>query len=277
MSVHAIGDVQGCYAELRELLREIDFLPGRDEVWLVGDLVNRGPQSLEVLRYVRALGESAKVVLGNHDLHLLAVAYGKGRKPRASDTLEDVLAAPDRDELLDWLRHRPLIHHDARYGTLVHAGLPPQWDLETALACAREVEDALANPESLRELLHGMYGDRPDRWSGELRGMDRLRFTVNCLTRVRVCDAEGRLELGYKGTLEDVPRDYVPWFRAPGRRSRSLRVIFGHWSALDFHDGDGVLAIDTGCVWGRRLCAIRLDEPAALVSVPSQQPLARGD
>jgi bis(5'-nucleosyl)-tetraphosphatase (symmetrical) len=276
MPVYAIGDVQGCYAELRALLRKVAFDPARDEVWFVGDLVNRGPDSLRVLRHVRDLGSAARVVLGNHDLHLLAVAYGGDRRLRPSDTLDAVLTAHDRDDLLDWLRLRPLLHHDARLGwTMVHAGLPPQWTLSTARACAREVEAALRDERSARRLFDHMYGNRPDRWSESLRGRARLRFTVNCLTRLRVCDARGRIDLAFKGGLDAIPEHLVPWFRAPGRRSRRQRIVCGHWSALDYHAGDGIVALDTGCVWGGRLCAVRLDDPSGPTCVPSRQPRTR--
>jgi bis(5'-nucleosyl)-tetraphosphatase (symmetrical) len=272
MPVYAVGDVQGCYAELRALLRKISFDPARDEVWFVGDLVNRGPDSLRVLRHVRALGSAARVVLGNHDLHLLAVACG-GRSPRASDTLDAVLDARDRDDLLDWLRGQPLLHHDGQLGwTMVHAGLPPQWTLSTARACAREVEDALRDERSARKLFDHMYGDRPDRWSERLRGHARLRFTVNCLTRLRVCDVRGRIDLDFKGGLDAIPPRLAPWFRVPGRRSRRQRIVCGHWSALDYHAGDGIVALDTGCVWGGRLCAVRLDRPGPPICVRSRQP-----
>ena len=278
MPVYAVGDVQGCYAELRALLRKLAFDPARDQVWFVGDLVNRGPDSLRVLRHVRSLGRAARVVLGNHDLHLLAVALGGDRRLRPNDTLDAVLAAHDRDELLDWLRRQPLLHHDAKLSwTMLHAGLPPQWTLALARACAREVEDALREERSARRLFDHMYGNHPSRWSDELRGHDRLRFIVNCLTRLRVCDAKGGIDLSFKGGLEAIPRGLVPWFRAPGRRSRRSRVVCGHWSALDYHEGDGIVALDTGCVWGGRLCAVRLDRPAEPVCVRSSQPSVHDD
>jgi bis(5'-nucleosyl)-tetraphosphatase (symmetrical) len=278
MSTYAIGDVQGCFVELKALLRKLAFDPSRDEVWLVGDLVNRGPKSLQVLRYVRALGDAAKVVLGNHDLHLLALAHDRRHRARPTDTLDDVLDARDRDELLDWLRCQPLLHHDARIGwTMVHAGLAPQWDLRTARACAREVEAALRDDRSMRELFAHMYGNRPDRWSPRLHGTDRWRFIVNCFTRLRVCDAKGTVDLGFKGPLDAIPKGRMPWFRVPARRSRRRRVVFGHWSALDYYDGEGVLALDTGCVWGGRLCAARLDEPPEPVCVRSRQPKRDSD
>jgi bis(5'-nucleosyl)-tetraphosphatase (symmetrical) len=269
MAVYAIGDIQGCDEEFAQLLGAIDFSASRDTLWLAGDLVNRGPRSLAVLRRVRALGDSAITVLGNHDLHLLAVALSPSEPLKPKDTLQQILAAPDRDPLLHWLRHRPMLHHDATLGcTLIHAGLPPQWDLATAQACARELEETLRDDRRCRELFAHMYGDQPDRWSDDLRGADRLRFITNCLTRMRYCRADGRLELKFKGQVQDAAKDVMPWFKAPGRRSRDLRIVCGHWSALGYYDADGVLAIDTGCVWGEKLCAVRLDQPASPVFVP---------
>jgi bis(5'-nucleosyl)-tetraphosphatase (symmetrical) len=281
MATYAIGDVQGCFAELNHLLALIKFHRGRDQLWFVGDLVNRGPQSLEVLRFVRALGASAVTVLGNHDLHLLAVACGREDRLRDDDTLAPVLSAPDRDELLEWLRQQPLLHHDAHLGyTLVHAGLPPQWTLRTAQSCAREVQHALRSDDSMHELIADLYGNQPDQWSDRLRGTDRLRFIVNCFTRLRVCDADGRIQLKYKGTLDQIPEGYFPWFRAPDRRAERTSIVCGHWSAIDYYDGrdnERVLAIDTGCVWGERLCAVRLDKRADPVFAPSRQPKRNGD
>ena len=282
MPTYAIGDIQGCYAELAELLARLHFDSKRDRLWLVGDLVNRGPQSLRVLRFVRSLGDAAITVLGNHDLHLLAVAFGHRERLRGGDTLDDILRAKDRDELLDWLRRRPILHHDRRLGyTMVHAGLPPQWDLPRAQACAHELENALRDDAAIRELFAHMYGNRPSRWSAGLRGMDRLRFITNCFTRMRVCDADGRLNLKYKGQLKNIPTGWYPWFRAPNRRSTPLRIVCGHWSALGYYDSrttdERVLAIDTGCVWGGRLCAVRLDGWTEPVSVSSRQPRTIGD
>lgn len=269
MAVYAIGDIQGCDDELARLLRELDFSPSRDTLWLVGDLVNRGPRSLEVLRRVKALGDSAITVLGNHDLHLLALVLSPNEPLKSKDTLSAVLSAPDRDELLHWLRHRPMLHHDATLGyTMVHAGLPPQWDLAQAQSCARELETALRDEQHCRELFANMYGDKPDRWSNDLRGMQRLRFITNCLSRLRYCRADGTLELKFKGEVGDAPRQLLPWFKVPDRRTRDTRIVFGHWSALGYHDGDGVLAIDTGCVWGEKLCAVRLDQAAPPTFIP---------
>lgn len=269
MPTYAIGDIQGCCDEFETLLDRIRFDSSRDRLWLVGDLVNRGPRSLDVLRKVKALGSAAITVLGNHDLHLLAVALSPNEKLKQKDTLDDILDAPDRDELLDWLRHRPMLHHDAALGyTMIHAGLPPQWDLARAEDCARELEATLRDARRCRELFAHMYGDHPNRWSDDLQGFDRLRFITNCLTRLRFCHEDGQLELKYKGTLEKAPPHLVPWFRAPNRRSRSLRIVCGHWSALGFYEDDGVLSIDTGCVWGNSLCAIRLDRREPPVTVP---------
>ncbi|HEY7642100.1 MAG TPA: symmetrical bis(5'-nucleosyl)-tetraphosphatase [Steroidobacteraceae bacterium] len=269
MAIYAIGDIQGCGDEFEALLARLRFDPARDRLWLTGDLVNRGPRSLDVLRFVKRLGAAAITVLGNHDLHLLAAALTPRERLKPQDTLGEIFAAPDRDELLTWLRSLPLLHHDATLGyTMVHAGLPPQWDLATAQACASELERALRDDQQCIELFTHMYGDRPNRWADELRGVERLRFITNCLTRLRFCRSDGTLELQFKGKVDLAPAGVVPWFRVPQRRSRDLRIVCGHWSALGYHDGDGVLSIDTGCVWGDRLCAVRLDRREAPVFVP---------
>jgi bis(5'-nucleosyl)-tetraphosphatase (symmetrical) len=261
MATYAIGDIQGCFDDFTRLLAKIEFKPSRDQLWLTGDLVNRGPKSLDVLRYVRKHEASIISVLGNHDLHLLAVAAGEAKRKKL-DTLDEVLAAPDRDSLLDWLSSRPLLHQDDEIGfTMLHAGLAPQWTLRLARDCAREVEAVLREKHREKFFAH-MYGDQPDLWSDDLKGFDRLRFITNCFTRMRCCDADGRIQLKYKGTLEEMPKGLYPWFRAPHRRSAQTRIICGHWSAIDYHVSDHVFAIDSGCVWGARLCAIRLDTPA---------------
>ena len=274
MAVYAIGDLQGCHDEFTALLERLSFDPARDRLWLTGDLVNRGPASLAALRAVKALGSAASVVLGNHDLHLLAAALD-AKRLRRSDTLDEVLAAPDRDELLGWLASLPLVHHDPALGwTMVHAGLPPDWDIATAVACAAEVSAALsADPAAF---FAAMYGDRPDRWSADLDRLGRLRFTVNCLTRLRFLSADGRLLLKYKGPLDGAPAGAQPWFRVPGRRSAGARIVFGHWSALGFCESDGVVSLDTGCVWGGALTALRLDRAAAPVQVACRGALAVG-
>ena len=275
MAIYAIGDVQGCYRPLPELLKKIHFDPALDRLWFTGDLVNRGPQSLEVLRFVKGLGDRAVCVLGNHDLHLLAVAAGTA-KPKKRDTLGAVLGAPDRDELLNWLRSRPLLHHDARLGwTLIHAGLLPPWTLEDAQRLAQEVEIVLRG-EDTSILYRHMYGDLPDHWTDKLRGVDRLRVIINAFTRLRYCDLDGNLDLRPKGPPGTQPPDLLPWFQVPSRRSRDRRIIFGHWSTLGLWNADGVIGLDSGCLWGGALTAAQLDvEPVKFFSVacgPSQHP-----
>lgn len=257
MATYAVGDIQGCYEELRRLLERIGFDEDKDRLWLVGDLVNRGPRSAEVLRFVKGLGERAISVLGNHDLHLLAVAEGLAPDTRA-ESLDDILGAPDRDALLDWLRHRPLMHRDEGLGySLLHAGLPPQWDIPFALARATEVEGALRGPE-YRSLLAGMYGNRPRRWSDDLAGVERLRFITNCFTRLRYCDPQGNLSLKEKGAPGSQRPPFIPWFEVPGRASATERIIFGHWSTLGYLHVGNVWALDSGCLWGGALTALRL-------------------
>ncbi|MGV3626908.1 MAG: symmetrical bis(5'-nucleosyl)-tetraphosphatase [Betaproteobacteria bacterium] len=257
MATYAIGDIQGCYDEMRRLLDSIGFDPVQDRLWLVGDLVNRGPQSPEVLRYLRGLGERAISVLGNHDLHLLVVAAGV-RKPHRGDTLDALLAAPDRDELLDWLRRQRLMHADAGYA-MVHAGLLPQWSIAQALALAREVEAALQGPD-YGEFLNCMYGNSPAQWRDDLAGYDRLRVVVNAMTRLRLCTSAGVMDFTHKTGLADAPAGYLPWFDVPGRASSDTPVLFGHWAALGLTLRSDVLGLDSGCVWGRRLTAVRLED-----------------
>ena len=268
MTRHAIGDLQGCYEELRALLGRLRFSADRDRLWFVGDLVNRGPRSLEVLRHVRALGDNAVVVLGNHDLHLLAVACAS-RPLRGADTLQEILQAPDRDALLEWLATRPLAHFEAG-DLLVHAGVVPQWTAETTLALAREVEFALQHDP--RNLFEHMYGDEPDHWSAGLGGTDRLRFAINVLTRVRVCSTDGRINLRLKGKPPADRSQWLPWFDVESRRTRGTRIVFGHWSALGLIVRDDIVGLDSGCVWGGALTAIDLDrergDARAAVSVP---------
>jgi bis(5'-nucleosyl)-tetraphosphatase (symmetrical) len=257
MATYAIGDVQGCFEELTALLGTIGFDRNRDRLWFVGDLVNRGPASLATLRFVRDLGERALTMLGNHDLHLLAVAHGFA-KLRADDTLAEVIAAPDRDSLLEWLRHRPMLHVETNH-VLVHAGLLPQWEISKAKALAEEVEAELRGHRYLEFLSH-LYGSRPDRWSEGLRGMERLRVIVNAMTRLRFCTAEGVMEFSSKGESEASPPGYFPWFEIPGRKSANHTVICGHWSALGLRIAPNLIALDSGCVWGGALSAIRLED-----------------
>jgi bis(5'-nucleosyl)-tetraphosphatase (symmetrical) len=267
MAVYAIGDIQGCFDDLQRLLALLRFDPAADRLWFVGDLVNRGPQSLETLRFVHGLGERAVTVLGNHDLHLIAAAHDHPLD-HADHTLDDVLTAPDRAELIEWLCHRPLLHHDAALGyTMVHAGLPPQWDLAQAQAHAQEVEQALRGTQR-GAFIGQMYGNKPNRWSPQLQGWDRLRFAVNCFTRMRYCDAKGKLYFKSKGAPGTQPKGQLPWFEVPGRASHTLNIVFGHWSTLGACTAPGVYATDTGCLWGGALTALRLDGPVQQFSVP---------
>jgi len=266
MAVYAIGDVQGCYEPLRALLDKIGFDPASDTLWFTGDLVNRGPHSLEVLRFVRAL-PSVVAVLGNHDLHLLAVASGQAPAKRR-DTLQPILAAADRDELLSWLRQRPLFHHDERLGyVLVHAGLLPQWDLAKARSLAAEAEQFIRHSDR-NDLYTHMYGDTPDHWDDALGGWARIRVIINGFTRLRYCDADGRMDLRPKMKPGAQPAGLLPWFQVASRLSRGIRVVFGHWSTLGALDADGVIALDSGCLWGGRLTAVRLDRALAFSDVP---------
>ncbi len=257
MATYAIGDIQGCYDEMRRLLDTVAFDPARDQLWLVGDLVNRGPRSLEVLRFVKGLGDHAITVLGNHDLNLLVVAAGV-RKPHPEDTLDDLLQAPDREELLDWLRRQRLMHVDAGYA-MVHAGLLPQWSIAQALVLAREAEAALQAPDH-GEFLRRMYGNEPARWQDDLAGYGRLRIIINAMTRLRLCTPDGLMEFTHKTELKGAPAGFLPWFDVPGRANRETPVIFGHWAALGLVLRTDVLGLDSGCVWGRRLTAVRLED-----------------
>lgn len=264
MATYAVGDVQGCYKELLALLERIEFDPNRDRLWFTGDLVNRGPQSLEVLRFVMQLGDRAVTVLGNHDLHLLAMAYDHTPQIHKHDTFNQVLAASDREQLLDWLRHRPCLYHDALSGfTLIHAGLPPQWDLVKARQCAMEVEDILREGDH-HGFLSNMYGNTPDCWSDDIQGWERLRFITNCLTRMRYCDRNGRIALEETGPPGTQAAGLLPWYEIPGRASSNMRIIFGHWStlklSLESMHKHKVFPLDTGCVWGGQLTALRLSD-----------------
>jgi len=258
MSTYAIGDVQGCFSALQHLLLLIEFNPEQDVLWFVGDLVNRGPQSLEVLRFVKSLGDRHKIVLGNHDLHLLALAYGV-RQAHPSDTLATILSASDKEDLINWLRHRPLLVHDENY-VMTHAGLAPCWTLEQAKKLAQEVEAVLQSTEA-NLFLKEMYGNQPDHWQDDLSGRQRLRCITNYLTRMRLCYADGRLDLSYKGTLENKPQDLIPWYEVESRCNKELKIIFGHWAALGGKTNTpNVYALDTGCVWRNCLTAMRLTD-----------------
>ncbi|GFO72592.1 bis(5'-nucleosyl)-tetraphosphatase (symmetrical) [Bathymodiolus japonicus methanotrophic gill symbiont] len=264
MAIYAIGDVQGCFDDLLRLLDKIDFNKKSDQLWFVGDLVNRGPKSLETLRFIKSLGKSAICVLGNHDLHLLAVAY-KHSPIRAKDTLTPILDAKDKNELLDWLRHQPLFHYNDDF-CLLHAGLPPQWDFATAKKMAAKVEQALRGDKYTTFFKH-MHGNKPVLWSNKLTGYAQLRFIVNCFTRMRFCDQNGHLDFKYSGKLGDQPEHLMPWFDLPNRKNAQLKIIFGHWSALGYHHSNNTYAIDTGCLWGGELTALKLGTKMQRISI----------
>ena len=262
MATYAIGDIQGCYDELIQLLGEIHFNADKDKLWFTGDLVNRGPESLKTLRFILSLGANAIVVLGNHDLHLLATAFHH-ENPGKKDTLDDILNAPDREQLMEWLRKFPLIHSDDDIGfVMVHAGLHPEWSIEKALLLAREVESVLQSDNHVEFYKH-MYGDKPSMWSEDLTGWARLRYITNIFTRLRYCTTEGKIALGSKGEPGTQPVGLHPWFDIEHRASRNTPIIFGHWSTLilseDIHYPN-VYPLDTGCLWGGRLTAMRIDK-----------------
>jgi len=260
MSTYAIGDIQGCYTALQKLLAQINFNPGEDQLWFTGDLVNRGNHSLEVLRFVKQLGNHQKTVLGNHDLHLLACALHQ-HPGWDEDTFSDILNAPDRDELIDWLRHQKLFHYDQTLGfCLAHAGLAQSWTLEHAISLSKEVESVLQS-DQITDFLSHMYGNQPDYWDNALQGWDRLRAITNYFTRMRFCYLDGHLELTDKGPA-DVPHErLLPWFKLPDRVNAELDIIFGHWAALGgITNTPHVYSLDTGCVWGFNLTAMRLED-----------------
>jgi len=258
VAIYAIGDVQGCYTQLQKLLSKLNFNAEEDTLWFSGDLVNRGHQSLDVLRFVKNLGAGAVTVLGNHDLHLMAVAEGV-TKYRRHDTFKDILDAADRDDLLTWLRHQPLLHYDAALNmTMVHAGIVPQWSRHIATQCASEVE-AVLRSSNYRKFFKHMYGDEPNLWSDSLTGWERLRFITNTFTRLRYCDKKGRQTLQVKGPLGSQPKGYLPWFNVPNRQSRGDTLLFGHWASLGTGFFDNVIALDSACAWGGSLSALRID------------------
>ena len=257
MATYAIGDIQGCYHSFQQLLERIDFNFSRDRLWLVGDIINRGSGSLQTLRWMYQHQAVVTMVLGNHDLHALAVAEGFV-SPHRHDTLQPILTAPDRVELLHWLRHQPMIHAADGY-LMVHAGLLPQWDVEQALALGAEVESALRD-EGYRDFLANMYGNQPAYWDEDLRGMDRLRLITNAMTRLRACTIDGHMDFRFKGELGDMPAGLMPWFELPDRRSRDTDILFGHWSAMGLQRRPHLFALDSGCLWGGQLTAMRLQD-----------------
>lgn len=260
MAVYAIGDLQGCYDPFRRLLDRIEFDPSRDTLWLVGDLVNRGPKSLKTLRFVKDLDQSAITVLGNHDLHLLALWAGANQLSKRFDSLDKLLRAPDIDELCEWLRHRPLAHYDRSLDTLlVHAGKHPDWSAQKTILRAAEVEDELRG-DDFAILLEKMYGNTPASWSGKLTGYKRLRFIINCLTRMRMLTANDKLNFAHNGSPWQARKNLRPWFTEQASATDESRVVFGHWSQLGLVVLPSLISLDTGCVWGRQLTAVRLDK-----------------
>lgn len=270
MPTYAVGDIQGCYDELDALLTHIDFDADRDRLWLVGDLINRGPSSLQVVRRVRELGDAAVTVLGNHDLHLLAIRYG-GHTPKPGDTFEDLLNAADCDEICEWLRSLPLLVEDEQLGYVMsHAGIPHMWGLAEAQAHAREVEEVIRG-EDHREYFAGMYGNEPACWSDDLEGLDRLRIITNYFTRMRLVDDDGCLNLTYKGTLAEAPPGWYPWYEMRSRNPLPAKIVFGHWAALGARmERPDAIGIDTGCVWGGELTALCL-ESGEFASIPARR------
>ena len=257
MATYAIGDLQGCFTAFQRLIDLIRFDPSQDKLWLVGDIVNRGPDSLSLLRYIKQAGDAIVMVLGNHDLHLLMVAAGIA-KNHPSDTIQPILDAPDRDELLHWLRQQKLFYSEGRYA-MVHAGLLPSWSISQAEQLAREVESALRQ-DNYQELFALMYGNEPNYWQDEWMGYQRLRVIINAMTRMRICTPDGKMNLAFKGDPQSIPSGYLPWFNLPQRISQQHTIICGHWSALGLYLADNLIALDSGCVWGRQLTAIRLED-----------------
>lgn len=260
MPTYAIGDIQGCFDAFQRLLKAIQFDPASDRLWLVGDLVNRGPASLETLRFIKNLGPAAITVLGNHDLYLLMVATGTARKRGKDDTIQPILDAPDGEALLHWLRHQPLCHVENGF-CMVHAGLLPQWSVTQAHALSKEVETGLQG-EHYQDFMAHLWGSEPASWNDGLTGWARLRVVVNAMTRMRFCSPEGEMEFATKGELAQAPAGYLPWFDAPGRLSQDHVLVTGHWSALGLRLTPNLLALDSGCLWGGPLSAVRLEDRA---------------
>lgn len=268
MNEYAIGDIQGCYQALLRLLDHVQFNDKTDRLWFVGDLVNRGPESLAVLRFVKDLPITPRITLGNHDLHLLSLLFGQHPRYNRDDTVQDILTAPDAEELGHWLRQQSIVYHDDALNLVMcHAGINPAWNLNQAKACARELEIALQD-DCFREFINHMYGNQPDHWSDELTGMDRLRVICNYFTRMRFCNEQGHLSLGYKGTIQHAPAGLYPWYEVPNRQDIPADIIFGHWAALKGQcPHPRIYALDTGCLWGGKLTALRLGD-RQLFSVP---------
>ncbi len=275
MSTYAIGDLQGCYLELQDLLDKVNFDRTNDQLWFLGDIVNRGPDSLKCLRFVKSLGTNAITVLGNHDLHLIAIANNV-RKPHRNDTVEEIIEAKDSLELLEWLKHQPLLVSDPDLNiTMIHAGLPPQWSLDQAKELAQETQSLLRG-KKFNDFIQNMYGDQPDIWSDTLRGNDRHRFIINAFTRIRYIDKNGKLDIKENGVPGTQPNSLIPWYAIPERKTKKDKLTFGHWSTVHLGNENNfkqynVYPLDTGCLWGGELTAMRLEDEK-MFSVPSRQP-----
>ncbi|PHS72344.1 MAG: diadenosine tetraphosphatase [Cycloclasticus sp.] len=270
MTTYAIGDVQGCYDSLRRLLDKLRFDPSNDQLWFTGDLINRGPHSLETLRFIISLGDSARSVLGNHECHFLAIAF-EHKDPHHTDTFSDILDAGDADVLIQWLRSQPFFYEDSNVGySMLHAGLPPQWSIEDTRQYARELESHIQS-DNINEFLASMYGNQPDYWDINLTGNDRLRFIINCFTRLRFCDKNGRINLIEKGAIGTQADSLIPWFDAPNRKNGGQKIVFGHWSTLGLHQQNNATCLDTGCLWGGSLSAMKLDGSEQVISIDCER------
>ncbi len=265
MATYVIGDVQGCYDPLRRLLDKLNIDLTQDQLWFAGDLINRGPKSLETLQFIISLGDNARSVLGNHECHFLATARGY-KKPHRSDTFAAILASDNAEELIQWVRSRPFFYTDKKLGySMLHAGVPPQWSLSDVKQYATELETVFQG-DHLDDFLANMYGSEPSLWTPKLIGNERLRFIINCFTRLRYCNLDGRLNLNVKGMPKPQEKNLIPWFQAPNRQTVNEKIIFGHWSTLGLHQENNTTCIDTGCLWGGQLTAIKLGEPEQFIS-----------
>ena len=265
MATYVVGDVQGCYDPLRRLLDKLNLDFTQDQLWFAGDLINRGPKSLETLQFIISLGDNARSVLGNHECHFLATARGY-KKPHRSDTFSAILASDNVEELIQWVRSRPFFYNDKKLGySMLHAGVPPQWSMSDVKKHAAELEHVFQG-DHLDDFLANMYGSEPSLWTPELSGNERLRFIINCFTRLRYCDLDGRLNLNVKGEPKAQDKNLIPWFKAPNRQTINKKIIFGHWSTLGLHQENNTICVDTGCLWGGQLTAIKLGEPEQFIS-----------
>jgi len=272
MTTYAIGDIQGCYDPFQRLLDKLNFDPAGDKLWLAGDLINRGPKSLETLRFIISLGDSAQSILGNHECHFLAIAKGH-KTPHRLDTFSKILAADDSAQLIDWVQSQPFFYHDAELGySMIHAGVPPQWSLSDTQQYAEELESVFQSP-AIDRFLAAMYGNKPNRWDENLTGHDRLRFIINCFTRLRYCDENGQLKFKEKGPLGTQSAGLIPWFDVANRQTINDKILFGHWSTLGLHQANKTTCLDSGCLWGGSLSAINLDGSEQITSVDCNQSL----